>query len=183
MCLGVGQVIRGLDQGILGGDSVSPMLVGLAKMNPGLAYLCVGSESFRFLRSWPMGQNLQAAFLVRSQSDCNIPANATLVYDIKFVGIFKGNQKRRKLVRERPESMEGQFHKHKSIGLLGPEELSILLKVEICCGGEYVMFCGNGGLIGMVVLELSEFKESDTFSKLQKKYNWRCQKSADQVNI
>lgn len=25
--------------------------------------------------------------------DCNIPANATLVYDINFVGIYSGNRK------------------------------------------------------------------------------------------
>ncbi|KAK6922972.1 FKBP-type peptidyl-prolyl cis-trans isomerase domain [Dillenia turbinata] len=76
MRLGVGKVIRGLDQGILGGDGVPPMQVGgkrKLQIPPELAY---GPE--------PAG-----CF----SGDCNIPANATLVYDIKFVGIYKGNRK------------------------------------------------------------------------------------------
>ncbi|XAR73337.1 Peptidylprolyl isomerase [Bertholletia excelsa] len=76
MRLGVGKVIKGLDQGILGGEGVPPMLVGgrrKLQIPPELAY---GPE--------PAG-----CF----SGDCNIPANATLVYDINFVDIYKGNRK------------------------------------------------------------------------------------------
>ncbi|XP_043722319.1 photosynthetic NDH subunit of lumenal location 4, chloroplastic isoform X1 [Telopea speciosissima] len=72
MRIGVGKVLRGLDQGIGGGDSVPPMLVGgkrKLQIPPELAY---GPE--------PAG-----CF----SGDCNIPANATLVYDINFVAIYK----------------------------------------------------------------------------------------------
>ncbi|KAL2498779.1 Photosynthetic NDH subunit of lumenal location 4 [Abeliophyllum distichum] len=76
MRLGMGKVIKGLDQGILGGGGVPPMQVGgkrKLQIPPHLAY---GPE--------PAG-----CF----SGDCNIPANATLVYDIKFVDIYKGNRK------------------------------------------------------------------------------------------
>ncbi|KAF5747378.1 peptidyl-prolyl cis-trans isomerase FKBP16-2 chloroplastic [Tripterygium wilfordii] len=76
MRLGMGKVIRGLDQGILGGEGVPPMLLGGKRklhIPPELAY---GPE--------PAG-----CF----SGDCNIPANATLVYDIKFVEIYSGNRK------------------------------------------------------------------------------------------
>ncbi|XP_073011211.1 photosynthetic NDH subunit of lumenal location 4, chloroplastic [Typha latifolia] len=72
MRIGVGKVLPGLDQGIFGGGGVPPMLVG-GKRNlmipPLLAY---GPE--------PAG-----CF----SGDCNIPRNATLLYDILFVGIYK----------------------------------------------------------------------------------------------
>ncbi|KAK3042970.1 hypothetical protein RJ639_000947 [Escallonia herrerae] len=70
------QVIKGLDQGIYGGEGVPPMLVGgkrMLQIPPKLAY---GPE--------PAG-----CF----SGDCNIPANATLVYNINFVDIYKGNRK------------------------------------------------------------------------------------------
>ncbi|KAI3441120.1 Peptidylprolyl isomerase [Psidium guajava] len=76
MRVGVGKVIKGLDQGILGGAGVPPMQVGgkrKLQIPPQLAY---GPE--------PAG-----CF----SGDCNIPANATLVYDIKLVGIYSGNAK------------------------------------------------------------------------------------------
>lgn len=76
MRIGVGKVIKGLDQGIFGGEGVPPMLVGgkrKLQIPPELAY---GPE--------PAG-----CF----SGDCNIPANATLVYDINFVDIYKGNRK------------------------------------------------------------------------------------------
>lgn len=76
MRLGVGKVIKGLDQGILGGEGVPPMQVGGKRklhIPPELAY---GPE--------PAG-----CF----SGDCNIPGNATLVYDISFVGIYSGNRK------------------------------------------------------------------------------------------
>ncbi|XP_010269165.1 PREDICTED: photosynthetic NDH subunit of lumenal location 4, chloroplastic-like [Nelumbo nucifera] len=72
MRIGVGKVIKGLDQGILGGEGVPPMLVGgkrKLQIPPELAY---GPE--------PAG-----CF----SGDCNIPANATLVYDINFIGLYK----------------------------------------------------------------------------------------------
>ncbi|RWR78455.1 photosynthetic NDH subunit of lumenal location 4, chloroplastic-like protein [Cinnamomum micranthum f. kanehirae] len=70
--IGLGKVIRGLDQGILGGDGVPPMLVGGKRklhIPPELAY----------------GPDPAGCF----SGDCNIPANATLLYDILFVGIYK----------------------------------------------------------------------------------------------
>lgn len=76
MRIGVGKVIKGLDQGILGGEGVPPMQVGgkrKLQIPPHLAY---GPE--------PAG-----CF----SGDCNIPGNATLTYDVKFVNIYKGNRK------------------------------------------------------------------------------------------
>uniref|UniRef100_A0A7N0UYQ4 peptidylprolyl isomerase n=1 Tax=Kalanchoe fedtschenkoi TaxID=63787 RepID=A0A7N0UYQ4_KALFE len=76
MRLGMGKVIRGLDQGILGGGGVPPMHIGgkrKLQIPPELAY---GPE--------PAG-----CF----SGDCNIPANATLIYDINLVGIYSGNRK------------------------------------------------------------------------------------------
>ncbi|KMZ68300.1 Peptidyl-prolyl cis-trans isomerase [Zostera marina] len=72
MRIGVGKVLPGLDQGIMGGADVPPMFVGgkrRLQIPPKLAY---GPE--------PAG-----CF----SGDCNIPANATLFYDILFVGIYK----------------------------------------------------------------------------------------------
>ncbi|XP_010555350.1 PREDICTED: photosynthetic NDH subunit of lumenal location 4, chloroplastic [Tarenaya hassleriana] len=77
MRIGVGKVIRGLDQGILGGEGVPPMRIGgkrKLQIPPHLAY---GPE--------PAG-----CF----SGDCNIPANATLLYDIKFVEIYAGSNTR-----------------------------------------------------------------------------------------
>ncbi|KAJ4952112.1 hypothetical protein NE237_028944 [Protea cynaroides] len=65
-------VIKGLDQGILGGDGVPPMLVGgkrKLQIPPELAYGLEPAGCF--------------------SGDCNIPANSTLVYDINFVGVYK----------------------------------------------------------------------------------------------
>ncbi|XP_076914467.1 photosynthetic NDH subunit of lumenal location 4, chloroplastic-like [Bidens hawaiensis] len=75
MRIGVGKVIKGLDQGIFGGEGVPPMHVGgrrKLQIPPELAY---GPE--------PAG-----CF----SGDCNIPANATLLYDINFVNIYSGNR-------------------------------------------------------------------------------------------
>lgn len=74
MRLGKRKVIKGLDQGILGGEGVPPMYVGGKRklyIPPHLAY---GPE--------PAG-----CF----SGDCNIPGNATLIYDINFVCLFNGN--------------------------------------------------------------------------------------------
>lgn len=72
MRIGRGKVLPGLDQGILGGGGVPTMHVGGKRklfIPPRLAY---GPE--------PAG-----CF----SGDCNIPGNATLLYDIFFVGIYK----------------------------------------------------------------------------------------------
>ncbi|ERM94242.1 hypothetical protein AMTRI_Chr04g188910 [Amborella trichopoda] len=72
MRIGAGKVIPGLDQGIMGGDGVPPMHAGGKRkllIPPELAY---GPE--------PAG-----CF----SGDCNIPANATLLYDILFVAVYK----------------------------------------------------------------------------------------------
>ncbi|KAL6277062.1 hypothetical protein ACE6H2_020663 [Prunus campanulata] len=75
MRIGVGKVIRGLDQGIFGGDGVPPMQVGGKRKLHIPSHLAYGPE--------PAG-----CF----SGDCNIPGNATLVYDINFVGIYSGNR-------------------------------------------------------------------------------------------
>ncbi|ESW31721.1 hypothetical protein PHAVU_002G262400 [Phaseolus vulgaris] len=75
MRIGVGKVIKGLDQGILGGEGVPPMRIGGKRklyVPPQLAY---GPE--------PAG-----CF----SGDCNIPANATLLYDVNFVELYSGNR-------------------------------------------------------------------------------------------
>ncbi|KAJ4848167.1 Photosynthetic NDH subunit of lumenal location 4, chloroplastic [Turnera subulata] len=75
MRIGLGKVIKGLDQGIFGGEGVPPMRVGgkrRLQIPPHLAY---GPE--------PAG-----CF----KGDCNIPGNATLVYDINFVEVYSGNR-------------------------------------------------------------------------------------------
>nr|XP_028950758.1 photosynthetic NDH subunit of lumenal location 4, chloroplastic [Malus domestica] len=73
--IGGGRVIRGLDQGILGGEGVPPMQIGGKRKLKIPSHLAYGPE--------PAG-----CF----SGDCNIPGNATLVYDINFVGIYSGNR-------------------------------------------------------------------------------------------
>ncbi|XP_022773865.1 photosynthetic NDH subunit of lumenal location 4, chloroplastic-like [Durio zibethinus] len=76
MRIGFGKVIKGLDQGILGGEGVPPMLVG-------------GKRKLRIPPNLAYGPEPAGCF----SGDCNIPANATLLYDIYFVGIYSGNAK------------------------------------------------------------------------------------------
>nr|ACU15661.1 unknown [Glycine max] len=86
MRIGVGKVIKGLDQGILGGEGVPPMRIGgkrKLQIPPHLAY---GPE--------PAG-----CF----SGDCNIPANATLLYDINFVEVYSGTD-------QSEVSQTGQIH-------------------------------------------------------------------------
>lgn len=75
MRIGVGKVIRGLDQGIFGGDGVPPMQVG-------------GKRKLRIPPELGYGPEPAGCF----SGDCNIPANATLLYDIDFVGLYSGNR-------------------------------------------------------------------------------------------
>ncbi|XP_047317152.1 photosynthetic NDH subunit of lumenal location 4, chloroplastic [Impatiens glandulifera] len=76
MRIGVGKVIKGLDQGIFGGEGVPPMLVG-------------GKRKLQIPPTLAYGPEPAGCF----SGDCNIPANATLLYDINFVDIYKGNRK------------------------------------------------------------------------------------------
>ncbi|KAK7358941.1 hypothetical protein VNO77_00882 [Canavalia gladiata] len=75
MRIGVGKVIRGLDQGILGGEGVPPMRIG-------------GKRKLRIPPHLAYGPEPAGCF----SGDCNIPGNATLLYDINFVGIYSGNR-------------------------------------------------------------------------------------------
>ncbi|CAA7401733.1 unnamed protein product [Spirodela intermedia] len=70
--IGVGKVLPGLDQGILGGGGVPPMLVG-------------GKRKLRIPPALAYGPEPAGCF----SGDCNIPGNATLLYDILFVGVYK----------------------------------------------------------------------------------------------
>ncbi|XP_068637665.1 photosynthetic NDH subunit of lumenal location 4, chloroplastic-like [Aristolochia californica] len=72
MRIGVGKVIKGLDQGIFGGGGVPPMVVG-------------GKRKLRIPPELAYGPEPAGCF----RGDCNIPANATLLYDIYFVGLYK----------------------------------------------------------------------------------------------
>ncbi|GAB4848664.1 Photosynthetic NDH subunit of lumenal location 4, chloroplastic [Ancistrocladus abbreviatus] len=76
MRIGVGKVINGLDQGIFGGGGVPPMQVG-------------GKRKLRIPPQLAYGPEPAGCF----SGDCNIPGNATLLYDIYFVNIYKGNRK------------------------------------------------------------------------------------------
>ncbi|XP_007048036.2 PREDICTED: photosynthetic NDH subunit of lumenal location 4, chloroplastic [Theobroma cacao] len=76
MRIGVRKVIKGLDQGIAGGEGVPPMFVG-------------GKRKLRIPPNLAYGPEPAGCF----SGDCNIPANATLLYDINFVGIYSGNAK------------------------------------------------------------------------------------------
>lgn len=76
MRIGVGKVIKGLDQGIFGGEGVPPMHVG-------------GKRKLRIPPELAYGPEPAGCF----SGDCNIPGNATLLYDINFVGIYSGNRK------------------------------------------------------------------------------------------
>lgn len=75
MRIGVGKVIKGLDQGIFGGEGVPPMQVG-------------GKRKLHIPSNLAYGPEPAGCFA----GDCNIPGNAILDYDIKFVGIYSGNR-------------------------------------------------------------------------------------------
>ncbi|XP_027181507.1 peptidyl-prolyl cis-trans isomerase FKBP13, chloroplastic [Coffea eugenioides] len=67
--VGVGEVIKGWDQGILGGDGVPPMLTGgkrTLKIPPELAYGARGAGC--------------------RGGTCIIPPNSVLLFDVEFVG-------------------------------------------------------------------------------------------------
>uniref|UniRef100_A0A0F7H0Y1 peptidylprolyl isomerase n=1 Tax=Pelargonium citronellum TaxID=73188 RepID=A0A0F7H0Y1_9ROSI len=75
MRIGVGKVIKGLDQGIGGGEGVPPMQIG-------------GKRKLRIPPLLAYGPEPAGCF----NGDCNIPGNATLLYDINFVEIYSGNR-------------------------------------------------------------------------------------------
>ncbi|XP_068656341.1 peptidyl-prolyl cis-trans isomerase FKBP13, chloroplastic [Aristolochia californica] len=67
--VGVGEVIKGWDQGILGGDGIPPMLAGgkrTLKLPPGLGYGARGAGC--------------------KGGSCIIPPDSVLLFDVEFVG-------------------------------------------------------------------------------------------------
>ncbi|XP_066380613.1 photosynthetic NDH subunit of lumenal location 4, chloroplastic-like [Miscanthus floridulus] len=72
MRIGAGKILRGLEQGISGGGGVPPMLVG-------------GKRKLMIPASLAYGPEPAGCF----SGDCNIPGNATLLYDLYLVGIYK----------------------------------------------------------------------------------------------
>ncbi|CAL5049138.1 unnamed protein product [Urochloa decumbens] len=70
--VGVGEVIKGWDQGIVGGEGIPPMLAGgkrTLKLPPTLAY----GEKGAGCRGW-------------EPTSCVIPPNSTLLFDVEYVG-------------------------------------------------------------------------------------------------
>lgn len=67
--VGVGEVIKGWDQGILGGDGIPPMLAGgkrTLKLPPELGYGMRGAGC--------------------KGGSCIIPPDSTLLFDVEFIG-------------------------------------------------------------------------------------------------
>uniref|UniRef100_A0A0F7CZ83 peptidylprolyl isomerase n=1 Tax=Erodium texanum TaxID=28960 RepID=A0A0F7CZ83_EROTE len=75
MRIGMGKVTKGLDQGIGGGEGVPPMQIG-------------GERRLRIPPQLAYGPEPAGCF----SGDCNIPGNATLLYEIKLVGMYTGNR-------------------------------------------------------------------------------------------
>ncbi|RCV22021.1 hypothetical protein SEVIR_4G154900v4 [Setaria viridis] len=74
--VGVGEVIKGWDQGIVGGEGIPPMLAGgkrTLKLPPALAY----GEKGAGCRGW-------------EPTSCVIPPNSTLLFDVEYVGTAFG---------------------------------------------------------------------------------------------
>uniref|UniRef100_J3MGL4 peptidylprolyl isomerase n=1 Tax=Oryza brachyantha TaxID=4533 RepID=J3MGL4_ORYBR len=74
--VGVGEVIKGWDQGIVGGEGIPPMLAGgkrTLKLPPELAYGARGAGC----RGW-------------EPTSCVIPPNSTLLFDVEYVGKAAG---------------------------------------------------------------------------------------------
>ncbi|KAL5224337.1 hypothetical protein ABZP36_010976 [Zizania latifolia] len=70
--VGVGEVIKGWDQGIIGGEGIPPMLAGgkrSLRLPPELAYGARGAGC----RGW-------------EPTSCVIPPNSTLLFDVEYVG-------------------------------------------------------------------------------------------------
>ncbi|XP_052158264.1 peptidyl-prolyl cis-trans isomerase FKBP13, chloroplastic-like [Oryza glaberrima] len=70
--VGVGEVIKGWDQGIVGGEGIPPMLAGgkrSLRLPPELAYGARGAGC----RGW-------------EPTSCVIPPNSTLLFDVEYVG-------------------------------------------------------------------------------------------------
>ncbi|CAF2146241.1 unnamed protein product [Brassica rapa] len=77
-------VIRGLDQGILGGEGVPPMRAETNVLFTG------GKRKLQIPPKLAYGPEPAGCF----SGDCNIPGNATLLYDINFVEIYPGSNTR-----------------------------------------------------------------------------------------
>uniref|UniRef100_A0A0F7GZK2 peptidylprolyl isomerase n=1 Tax=Erodium trifolium TaxID=337410 RepID=A0A0F7GZK2_9ROSI len=75
MRVGMGKVTKGLDQGIGGGEGVPPMQIG-------------GTRKLRIPPQLAYGPEPAGCF----SGDCNIPGNATLLYEIKLMGMYTGNR-------------------------------------------------------------------------------------------
>ncbi|KAE8722354.1 Photosynthetic NDH subunit of lumenal location 4 [Hibiscus syriacus] len=89
MRIGLRKVIKGLDQGILGGEGVPPMFVGNNLKTMTSLQITCGKRKLQIPPNLAYGPEPAGCF----SGDCNIPANATLLYDINFVGIYSGNAK------------------------------------------------------------------------------------------
>lgn len=63
--------------------------------------------------------------------DCNIPANATLIYDINFVGIYSGNRKQRVNNQLLENILEAHRGKLVSAGHSNYDFSEVLDKVEL----------------------------------------------------
>ncbi|KAL5199269.1 hypothetical protein ABZP36_020472 [Zizania latifolia] len=74
--VGVGELIKGWDQGIVGGEGIPPMLAGgkrSLRLPPELAYGARGAGC----RGW-------------EPTSCVIPPNSTLLFDVEYVGRAAG---------------------------------------------------------------------------------------------
>ncbi|KAI3930188.1 hypothetical protein MKX01_007448 [Papaver californicum] len=68
--VGVGEVIKGWDQGILGGDGIPPMLPG-------------GKRSLKLPSDLAYGMRGAGC---KGGTNCIIPPNSTLLFDVEFIG-------------------------------------------------------------------------------------------------
>ncbi|RZC47187.1 hypothetical protein C5167_040144 [Papaver somniferum] len=91
--VGVGEVIKGWDQGILGGDGIPPMLPGgkrSLKLPSDLAYgmrgagCKGGTNTYVVVRSGAGNQRTHIYDF--AGTNCIIPPNSTLLFDVEFIG-------------------------------------------------------------------------------------------------